>query len=107
MVWPSCRLFRVSLKDFGIVQDGLFNKEERKSALMAALLLPLRNKTVPLKGKRSQPLTSYLILQSIKWRTVDAECIQHTHTEASSLLSAFEQLQVYRLLVEDCSRKAS
>ena len=61
---------------------------------MAALLLRLKNINVPLKGNRTQPLTSYLILQSIKWRTVDAECIQQTHTEGANLLSAFEQLQV-------------
>lgn len=75
------------------VQSGPFSKEERKQALMAALLLPLKD-TVALKGKKTQPLTSYLILQSIKWRNVDAECIQQIHTEGTNLLAAYEQLQV-------------
>ena len=76
------------------MQSGGFGKEERKQVLMAALLLPLQRKTAPAKASKTQPLTSYLILQSIKWRTVDAECIQQTHTEGAALLSAYRQLQV-------------
>lgn len=60
---------------------------------MAALLLPLKDVNVALKGTRLQPLTSHLILQSIKWRNVDADCIQQTHTEGANLLTAYRSLQ--------------
>ena len=61
---------------------------------MAALLLPLRAATAPLKGAKTQPLTSHLLLHGIKWRTSDADCIDVVHREAGTLLEAFHQLQV-------------
>ena len=74
--------------------QGGFSKEERRLALMAALLLPLRAATAPLKGAKTQPLTSHLLLHGIKWRTSDADCIDVVHREAGVLLEAFHQLQV-------------
>ena len=77
-------------------QGGAFSKEERRQALMAALLLPLRAVEVPMKGKgkKTEPLTSHILMNSIKWRSKDAQAVQACHQQADGLLSASVQLQV-------------
>ena len=80
------------------MQGGGFSKEERRLTLMAAMLLPLRAAKAPLKGSKTQPLTSHLLLHGIKWRTSDADCVEVAHREAGTLLDAFHQLQVCLLL---------
>jgi len=64
---------------------------------MAALLLPLREVQVPIrgKGKKTEPLSSYVLMSGIKWRSKDAQAVQYCHQQAATLLSSFAKLQVF------------
>ncbi len=66
-----------------LAQGGEFSKEEQRQALMAALLLPLREVEVPMKGKgkKTEPLSNHVVMAGIKWRTKDAQAVQLTRDE--------------------------
>ena len=63
-------------------------------ALMAALLLPLREVTIPLSKGKTTPLASWIIKDGIKWTNREADGVAALHAEASKLLSVSQQLQV-------------
>jgi hypothetical protein len=60
--------------------------------LLAALLLPLRQLSCP-AGKKRQPLSSYIIRESIKWRNKDLETTALLHEVAPELLQLHRLLQ--------------
>ena len=81
-------------RDYDLWTQGEpLSTEERRLALMAALLLPLRAAIVPLKAKKTQPLPSHILLKSIKWKTSDADGVEVLHREAAVLLHALRQMQ--------------
>ncbi len=67
--------------------------EERRVALLSALLLPLRAAEISKDGKQPTPLTSYVVLDAIKWKRKDAEAVAALHAAAPELLRISQTLQ--------------
>ena len=67
--------------------------EERRLALLSALLLPLRAAEISKAGKPPTPLTSYVVLDAIKWKRKDAEAVAALHAAAPELLRISQTLQ--------------
>ena len=54
-------------------------------ASITALLLPLRDVTVPLKKGRTEPLSSHIINNSLKWKKSDSASTATVHAELPAL----------------------
>lgn len=76
--------------------------DERRLALLAALLLPLRACEIVRDGKKPTALTDHIILESIKWKRKHAEAIVALHAAAPELLRITQSLQArpYRMKVD-------
>ncbi|KAK9810386.1 hypothetical protein WJX72_009795 [[Myrmecia] bisecta] len=81
------------------------SKEERRLALLAALLLPLRKcETSAPKGKNKKvPLAEFIVRESIKWRGKDADAVKALHEEAGHLLNVYASLQAAQASTEETS----
>lgn len=67
--------------------------EDRRLALLSALLLPLREtKFTNAKGK-SQSMSYHIVRDSLKWRAKDSEIVDSLHSVAPRLLEVYAQLQ--------------
>lgn len=75
-----------------------FSREERRLALLAALLLPLRAAQAPPARKKGAalPASSHIVREAIKWRTRDAEAVAEVHGAALELLRLHARLRVPR-----------
>ena len=73
-----------------------FSREERRLALLAALLLPLRGTHAPPTRKKGAalPASSHIVREAIKWRTRDAEAVVEVHGAALELLRLHARLRV-------------
>jgi len=68
---------------------------ELRLALLAALLLPLRDAQAPTKKKgASAPASAHIVREAIKWRTRDAEAVAEVHAAAMELLRLHARLRV-------------
>jgi hypothetical protein len=71
--------------------------EEKRVALLAALLLPLAACTARTAKGKDAPLTAHVILESIKWKRKDAEGVAALHAAAPGLLQVHQSLQAHSL----------
>ncbi|EIE21369.1 hypothetical protein COCSUDRAFT_56588 [Coccomyxa subellipsoidea C-169] len=60
--------------------------DERRLALLAAMLLPLRACETTRDGSKPTMLTHHIVLESIKWKRKDAEAVSALHAAAAELL---------------------
>ncbi|KAK9834830.1 hypothetical protein WJX81_002031 [Elliptochloris bilobata] len=69
--------------------------EERRLALLAALLLPLRAAQAPAKKKKgsAMPVSAHIVREAIKWRTRDADAVAEVHGAALELLRLHARLR--------------
>lgn len=65
--------------------------EERRLLLLAALLLPLRKLTYKVKNKQAAA-SSYIIRESIKWRTKDVDQTALLHVLVEELAAVHREL---------------
>lgn len=65
--------------------------EERRLLLLAALLLPLRKLTYKVKAKQAAA-SSYIIRESIKWRTKDVDGTALLHAQVEELAAVHREL---------------
>ena len=74
--------------------------EERRLTLLAVLTLPLRacRDDSNLKPKQRLSAPSYIILNALKWKRKDEECVTALHAAAPQLLQCYHQLQVTVML---------
>ena len=72
------------------------SEEERRLTLLAALTLPLRACRDDSNPKPKQRLSapSHIILNALKWKRKDEECVTALHAAAPQLLQCYHQLQV-------------
>jgi hypothetical protein len=66
--------------------------EERRLLLLAALLLPLRKLTYKVKNKQAAA-SSYIIRESIKWRTKDVDSTALLHVQVEELAAVLRELE--------------
>ena len=73
------------------------SQEEVKTALLSALLLPLR--AVQSKGKKGKtvPVVPLVIAESMKWPKKYASLVQDIQAQAPELLAVSQTLQVHML----------
>ena len=73
-----------------------FSPEERRLALLAALLLPLRAAQAPPARKKGSalPASAHIVREALKWRTRDAEAVVDVHGAALELLRLHARLRV-------------
>ncbi len=67
--------------------------DERRLALLAAMLLPLRACEITRDGSKPTMLTHHIVLESIKWKRKDAEAVSALHAAAAELLHVSQLLQ--------------
>ncbi len=74
--------------------------EDRRLTLLAAHTLPLRACRDDSNPKPKQRLSapSYIILNALKWKRKDEECVTALHAAAPQLLQCYHQLQVTVML---------
>ena len=91
---PQCCIVS---KRFFAAQEP-FSPEERRLALLAALLLPLRAAHAPPARKKGPalPASSHIVREALKWRTRDAEAVIDVHGAALELLRLHTRLRVPR-----------
>jgi hypothetical protein len=65
--------------------------EERRLLLLAALLLPLRKLSYKVKNKQAAA-SSYIIRESIKWRTKDVDGTALLHAQVEQLAAVHREL---------------
>lgn len=70
------------------------NKEEVKTAQLAALLLPLRGCQSQAKKGKLNPSVSLIVADSMKWKKMYAAHVTELHAQAPVLLEVSQQLQV-------------
>ena len=78
------------------LQAGEMTAEARRLTLLAALTLPLRacrDDTLP-TAKQRLSAPAHIILNALKWKRRDAECVAVLHEAAPKLLQCCQQLQV-------------
>jgi hypothetical protein len=74
-----------------------FAGEERRLALLAALLLPLRAAEAPGKKKGARaPATAHVVREALKWRARDADAVAEAHAAAPELLRLHARLRARR-----------
>ena len=66
---------------------------EKQAAYLAALLLPLRDITVPLKKGKTEPAASHVIGKSLKWPNAVVNAVTLMHTELPSLAHIADRVQ--------------
>lgn len=59
--------------------------EDKRLLLLAALLLPLRSLNYSVKANKQQPATSYIIRESLKWRTKEVDSVALLHAQVANL----------------------
>lgn len=67
----------------------------RRSACLAALLLPLRQLSIPKKKKTSkhiQPLSSYILSQALKLPNKECEQVRKLHSALPELCMIYDQV---------------
>ncbi|CAK0784472.1 hypothetical protein CVIRNUC_007676 [Coccomyxa viridis] len=69
--------------------------EARRLTLLAALTLPLRacRDDAPLSAKQRLSAPAHIILNALKWKRRDAECVAVLHEAVPKLLQCCQQLQ--------------
>eukprot|EP00239_Pterosperma_sp_CCMP1384_P002298 CAMPEP_0197846662 /NCGR_PEP_ID=MMETSP1438-20131217/3993_1 /TAXON_ID=1461541 /ORGANISM="Pterosperma sp., Strain CCMP1384" /LENGTH=524 /DNA_ID=CAMNT_0043458383 /DNA_START=487 /DNA_END=2058 /DNA_ORIENTATION=- len=92
---PSCL---AAMQTVGDVLTSLptewLSDEERRICLLAALLLPLRDVNVSLKKGKQGPLAAYIIKESLKIRSKDADLVAVVHSCAVGFASIAAALSV-------------
>ena len=75
--------------------------EARRLTLLAALMLPLRacRDDTPPSAKQRLSAPAHIILNALKWKRRDAECVAALHDAAPRLLQCCQQLQVWAQLL--------
>ncbi len=70
--------------------------EARRLTLLAALTLPLRacRDDAPSSAKQRLSAPAHIILNALKWKRRDAECVAVLHEAVPKLLQCCQQLQV-------------
>lgn len=84
-----------------LMKGGEVSGEERRLTLLAALTLPLRacrDESNP-KPKQRLSAPSHIILNAIKWKRKDEECVTALHAAGPQLLQCYHQLQVTVMLL--------
>lgn len=80
------------------MQDGPWTDTEQKMLLTAALLLPTRRITVPLKANKEQTLTAEIVLKQIHWGNKSASSIEAVQSQSEPILQAAQELKVRGLV---------
>jgi len=71
-----------------------FAGEERRLALLAALLLQLRAAEAPAKKKGARaPAAAHIVREALKWRARDADAVAEAHAAAPELLRLHARLR--------------
>ena len=80
-----------------VLQAGGMTAEARRLTLLAALTLPLRacRDDLPPSAKQRLSAPAHIILNALKWKRKDAECMAILHEAAPALLQCCRQLQVW------------
>lgn len=65
--------------------------EDRRLLLLAACLFPLRRATYT-KGNKAFPITSYIIRDSLKWRTKEVDGVAVLHDVVDELAKVHARL---------------
>jgi hypothetical protein len=60
---------------------------------MAAMMLPLRLRTVPVKKGRTEPLTKYVMMSSLKWCTKDSDGVTILHESMPELCRIHSEVE--------------
>lgn len=97
----------IVMKSSLLVKGEECSGEERRLTLLAALTLPLRACRDDSNPKPKQRLSapSHIILNALKWKRKDEECVTALHAVAPQLLQCYHQLQVsYSLPAPSCLR---
>ncbi|KAK1275469.1 hypothetical protein QJS04_geneDACA001839 [Acorus gramineus] len=75
-------------KSLQLIGYSIFNDEQRRLYLYASLFFPLKNKeTYSTKKSKKVPLSSYVILNSLKLKVSDAETVLRLHNAAERFTS--------------------
>lgn len=84
--------------NFVLPDQEPFTPEERRTTLLAALLLPLRLAVLNAGTKKQTELASHIVLHAIKWKKRDAQAVVLLHSKAPELLSIYQALGVCAIL---------
>lgn len=66
--------------------------EDKRLLLLAALLLPLRVLSYPVKANKQQPASAHIIRESLKWRTKEVEGVALLHAQVTNLAEAYSAI---------------
>ncbi|KAI4352890.1 hypothetical protein L6164_007098 [Bauhinia variegata] len=75
-----------------LIGDSTFTDEQKRLALYAALLLPLRNTTYRDKKAKKIPVVNYIFRDSLKRKAKDAEMVLDLHRASDKFLSLIPYL---------------
>ncbi|KAL1295342.1 putative CCA tRNA nucleotidyltransferase 2 isoform X2 [Arachis ipaensis] len=70
-----------------LLKESTFTDEERRLSLFAALFLPLKNTTYQVKKAKVVPVVNYIIRDSLKRKSKDAEMVLDLHRASQKFLS--------------------
>ncbi|XP_057742480.1 tRNA nucleotidyltransferase cca2-like isoform X4 [Arachis stenosperma] len=70
-----------------LLKESTFTDEERRLLLFAALFLPLKNTTYQVKKAKVVPVVNYIIRDSLKRKSKDAEMVLDLHRASQKFLS--------------------